>query len=123
MDSTQDVDLLIVGAGLRGLRAALTNRREHPTANLALVEEQPQPGGTFRTQRSNGFARLLASFVATRSDLAQRTLFIGRRMATTNGVCGSAKALGTPTKPCFGPNSIFRSEQCPHPKPLDCRGH
>ncbi|MBP8300144.1 MAG: NAD(P)-binding protein [Planctomycetes bacterium] len=69
MDSTQDVDLLIVGAGLRGLRAALTNRREHPTANLALVEEQPQPGGTFRTQRSNGFACELGPFAVTRDEV------------------------------------------------------
>jgi len=69
MDASQDVDLLVIGAGLRGLRAGLALRRERPDASLAIVEEQPQPGGTWRTQRSNGFACELGPFAITRDEV------------------------------------------------------
>ena len=47
-------DLLILGAGLRGLTAGLAARRAG--ARVLVVESAPNPGGTVRTQRSEGFA-------------------------------------------------------------------
>lgn len=48
-------DVLVLGAGLRGLRAALATRRTTPTAQLLVVDRAPQPGGSVRTVRTNGF--------------------------------------------------------------------
>jgi protoporphyrinogen oxidase len=48
-------DVLVLGAGLRGLRAALATRRTTPAAQLLVVERAPQPGGSVRTTRTNGF--------------------------------------------------------------------
>ncbi|MBL8754904.1 MAG: NAD(P)-binding protein, partial [Planctomycetes bacterium] len=45
-------DHIVLGAGLRGLRAALELRRTTPTANLLVVEAEPAPGGSVRTQRT-----------------------------------------------------------------------
>lgn len=48
-------DALVLGAGLRGLRAALAARRMAPTTQLLVVDRAPQPGGSVRTTRTNGF--------------------------------------------------------------------
>ncbi|MFN7587581.1 MAG: FAD-dependent oxidoreductase [Planctomycetota bacterium] len=48
-------DVLVLGAGLRGLRAALATRRTTPTTQLLVVDRAPQPGGSVRTVRTNGF--------------------------------------------------------------------
>ena len=48
-------DVLVLGAGLRGLRAALTTRRTAPAQQLLVVDRAPQPGGSVRTVRTNGF--------------------------------------------------------------------
>jgi len=48
-------DVLVLGAGLRGLRAALAVRRTEPERSLLVVDRAPQPGGTVRTTRTNGF--------------------------------------------------------------------
>jgi protoporphyrinogen oxidase len=48
-------DVLVLGAGLRGLRAALGVRRTTPATQLLVVERAPQPGGSVRTTRTNGF--------------------------------------------------------------------
>lgn len=69
MDETALLDLLVVGAGLTGLTAALRSRREQPGLSLAVVEALPQPGGTLRTQRSNGFACELGAFGFRREEV------------------------------------------------------
>lgn len=48
-------DVLVLGAGLRGLRAALGVRRSQPERSLLVVDRAPQPGGSVRTVRTNGF--------------------------------------------------------------------
>ncbi|MEY4672734.1 MAG: Protoporphyrinogen oxidase [Planctomycetota bacterium] len=53
--TTQEtVDLLVVGAGLRGLRHAATAQRGG-TSSVLLVDRAPRVGGSVRTQRSEGF--------------------------------------------------------------------
>ncbi|KAL3478886.1 hypothetical protein BJX99DRAFT_256091 [Aspergillus californicus] len=47
----QQVDLLIVGAGLHGLIMAKTYREVHPSANLLVVDESQTVGGTWARER------------------------------------------------------------------------
>ncbi|MCA8973178.1 MAG: NAD(P)-binding protein [Planctomycetes bacterium] len=67
---TIECDHLILGAGLRGLRAALTRQSVNPDAAIVLVDAAPQPGGSTRTQRSNGFSCELGRFAFTRDEIA-----------------------------------------------------
>lgn len=62
------LDLLVVGAGLRGLRRALA-ARQAGTRLLAVVERQAWPGGAIRTLRSNGFACELGPFAFARTEV------------------------------------------------------
>jgi protoporphyrinogen oxidase len=55
-------DLAVLGAGLRGLHAALRERRARPDARIAVLDAAPQPGGSVRTQRTNGFVCELGPF-------------------------------------------------------------
>ncbi len=55
-------DHVVLGAGLTGLRHALTWRRAHPDGRLLVVERAPRPGGDVQTQRSNGFVCELGPF-------------------------------------------------------------
>lgn len=64
------IDTLVLGAGLRGLAAALRTLRESPTANVLVVDEAPRPGGAVRTQRSNGFSCELGPFAFDRDAIA-----------------------------------------------------
>lgn len=54
-DRDPPFDVLVLGAGLRGLREALATQRASPGTQLLVVERAPQPGGSVRTTRSNGF--------------------------------------------------------------------
>ncbi|HEX6812233.1 MAG TPA: FAD-dependent oxidoreductase [Planctomycetota bacterium] len=63
------VDVLVIGAGLRGLAAGLRVLREQPDERLAVVEKAPQPGGNTRTQRSNGFLCELGAYGFARADV------------------------------------------------------
>lgn len=63
-------DQLVVGAGSRGLLAVLTARRADPDAAVVVLEALPQPGGSTRTQRSNGFGCELGAFAYGREELA-----------------------------------------------------
>jgi len=58
---TYDCEQLTLGASLRGLRAAL----EQPHIGNLVVEAAPQPGGSTRTRRSNGFGCELGRFAFT----------------------------------------------------------
>ncbi len=63
-------DVLVLGAGLRGLVAALRVQREQPGARLLVVDVLPQPGGSIRTQRSNGFLCELGPFGFARHEIS-----------------------------------------------------
>lgn len=55
-------DHVVLGAGLTGMRHALTWRRAHRDGRLLVVERAPRPGGDVQTQRSNGFVCELGPF-------------------------------------------------------------
>ncbi|MCB9884598.1 MAG: NAD(P)-binding protein [Planctomycetes bacterium] len=63
------LDLVILGAGRRGLRAALQRRRNQPASAVAVLDALPQPGGDDRTQRSNGFSCELGAFAFARDEV------------------------------------------------------
>ncbi len=54
-DRDPPFDVLVLGAGLSGLREGLAIRRTTPTTQLLVVDRAPQPGGSVRTVRTNGF--------------------------------------------------------------------
>ncbi len=62
-------DVVVVGGGLRGMRAALSAAAERPGATVLCVEAAPHPGDDVRSQRSNGFVCELGPFAFTREDL------------------------------------------------------
>ncbi len=66
----EQFDHIVLGAGMRGLHAAVHWRRLHPTGQLLVVDAAPAPGGSLRTQRTNGFACELGPFAFTREELA-----------------------------------------------------
>jgi protoporphyrinogen oxidase len=66
--TSDQVDVLVIGAGLRVLCAALRLLRDQPTGSLAVIEKAPQPGGNTRTQRSNGFVCELGPFGFARTE-------------------------------------------------------
>lgn len=63
-------DHVVLGAGLRGLAAALAHRRERPDAGLLVVDAAPWVGGSVRTQRSSGFVCELGPFAFARDQIA-----------------------------------------------------
>jgi protoporphyrinogen oxidase len=63
------VDVLVIGAGLRGLAAGLRLLREQPAGSFVVVDSAPQPGGNTRTQRSNGFLCELGPFAFAREEV------------------------------------------------------
>ncbi len=62
-------DALVLGAGLRGLTTALRLRRDRPDCRLLVVDAEPQPGGSVRTQRTNGFVCELGPFAFPADEL------------------------------------------------------
>tara|TARA_R110002096_G_scaffold157180_4_gene322043 strand:- start:1753 stop:2721 length:969 start_codon:yes stop_codon:yes gene_type:complete len=62
-------DVIVVGAGLRGLHHALRTRTDKPEARILVVDAQPWPGNDIRTQRSNGFTCELGPFAFTSEEL------------------------------------------------------
>jgi protoporphyrinogen oxidase len=65
-------DHVVLGAGQRGLFAALAALRAQPEGSLLVVDAAPQPGGSLRTQRTNGYVCELGAFSFTRSELEPR---------------------------------------------------
>ena len=53
MSASQDVDALVVGAGIAGLAAA--RELESRGADVLLVEAEDQPGGVMRTDEVAGY--------------------------------------------------------------------
>lgn len=66
----ESFDLVVIGAGLRGLGAALASRRSDPHAALLVVDRAPRVGGEVQTLRSNGFVCELGPFAFARDDVA-----------------------------------------------------
>ena len=64
-----ELDCVILGAGRRGLLAALELRQTAPQQQVAVVDPRPQPGGDDRTQRSNGFGCELGAFAFAREEV------------------------------------------------------
>ncbi len=65
----ESFDALVLGAGLRGLAAALRVRRERVDARLLVVDKEPRPGGSLQTQRNRGFLCELGAFAFARGEL------------------------------------------------------
>ena len=59
----------MVGAGLRGLRAARLARRQTPKARPLVIDRLPWPGDDVQSQRSNGFVCELGPFAFAREEL------------------------------------------------------
>lgn len=64
-----DFDALVLGAGRAGLAAALGLLRAAPQARLLVVDAAPAPGGSIRTQRTNGYVCELGPFAFAAADL------------------------------------------------------
>ena len=62
-------DVIVIGAGLRGLHHTLRTHAKDATKRILLVEAQPWPGDDVRTQRSNGFSCELGPFAFNREEL------------------------------------------------------
>ena len=62
------IELLVIGAGLHGLATGLAARRAGK--RVLVVEQQPNPGGSVRTQRSEGFACELGPIALAEDELA-----------------------------------------------------
>ena len=62
-------DVIVIGAGLRGLQHTLSTRAKDSATRILLVEAQPWPGSDVRTQRSNGFSCELGPFAFNREEL------------------------------------------------------
>ncbi|MFO0390635.1 MAG: FAD-dependent oxidoreductase [Planctomycetota bacterium] len=70
-----DFDALVLGAGGRGLAAALRLRAAAAASTavpprLLVVDAAPAPGGSIRTQRTNGYVCELGPFAFAAADLA-----------------------------------------------------
>lgn len=66
----ESFDAIVLGAGRRGLAAALAWRRRDPGGRLLVVDAAPVPGGSVRTLRTNGFVCELGRFAFTDEELA-----------------------------------------------------
>jgi protoporphyrinogen oxidase len=72
----ESFDHIVLGAGLRGLRAALQWRRTNPSGRQLVIEAQPAPGGSVRTQRTNGFVCELGPFAFAVDEIAPLLAFL-----------------------------------------------
>ena len=98
--AVEPFDLVVLGAGLRGLTAALRARKEASGRTLLVVDRAAQPGGSLRTQRTNGYVCELGAFAFTADELAPLLAVLDRapapiaalptagRGAMTDGVTG-----------------------------------
>lgn len=64
-----EFDLIVVGAGLRGLHTTLRTRAHNPDARILLVEREAWPGNDVRTQRTNGFVCEIGPMAFTQDEL------------------------------------------------------
>src|SRR5688572_13268855 len=74
--ATETFDALVLGGGLRGLLAGL-RLRARGKAPL-VVEARPAPGGSLRTQRTNGFVCELGAFAFSADELAEPRALLPR---------------------------------------------
>lgn len=69
----ETLDMIVLGAGLRGLGAALAHTAAAPRKTLLVIDPLPQPGGSLRTQRTNGYLCELGPFALDAEQLAAAT--------------------------------------------------
>lgn len=70
MTTPEAFDRIVAGAGWRGLAAGLAWRRNAPAGSLLVVDREPAPGGSLRTQRTNGYVCELGAFAFASDELA-----------------------------------------------------
>lgn len=70
MDADAPYDLIVLGAGHRGLAAALQALAATPGLRALVMDTLPQPGGRTQTVRSNGYVCELGAFAFALEDLA-----------------------------------------------------
>jgi protoporphyrinogen oxidase len=112
--SSETFDVVVLGAGLRGLAAALRIRRERTNATLAIVDEAPQPGGSVRTHRTNGFVCELGPFAFGAAELEPITSLLAHPPAPI--ACQPGARIGTLV------SAGGRSELAVDPLPWSFRG-
>ena len=78
-------DVVVVGAGLRGLAAAL--RAQRAGRRVLAIDARPQPGGRAWTQRSNGFVCELGAFGFDAAELAPLLQLLQPAPALLSGRC------------------------------------
>lgn len=71
-------DVVVLGAGRRGLTAALQTLRDRPEAGVLVVDAAPSPGGGMRTLRSNGFVCELGAFAFDPAEVAPTLALLAR---------------------------------------------
>lgn len=72
------LDVVVIGAGLNGMRAALERRQQNPELRVAVIDALPWPGADVRSQRSNGFVCELGPFAFERDELTPHLQLLSR---------------------------------------------
>lgn len=75
---TERIEHLVLGAGSRGLGAALRIRREQTGPSLCVVDAAARPGGSIRSQRTNGFTCELGPFAFAETEIAPLLALLDR---------------------------------------------
>ena len=100
MTTRECFDRIVAGAGLRGLAAALAHRQAHPAASQLVVDAATWPGGSLRTQRTNGYVCELGAFAFAAAELAPFQTLIPRLPAPL------------PSLPSAACGAVFDGERC-----------
>ena len=82
-------DTIVLGAGLRGLGAALAQVAAAPAERLLVIDPLPQPGGSLRTQRTNGYLCELGAFALDAGQLAAATRHLPQAPAPIDALPGA----------------------------------
>ena len=85
----ETLDTIVIGAGLRGLRAALAHTAAAPAESLLVIDPLPQPGGSMRTQRTNGYLCELGPFALAAEQLAAATRHLAHAPAAIDALPGA----------------------------------
>lgn len=85
----ETLDTIVLGAGLRGLGAALAHTAAAPAKTILVIDPLPQPGGTLRTQRTNGYLCELGPFALDAEQLAAATRHLPQAPAPIDALPGA----------------------------------
>ncbi|MCA8951849.1 MAG: FAD-dependent oxidoreductase [Planctomycetes bacterium] len=99
-DGVVDCDGVVLGAGLRGLGAAL-RWPVRPGETVRIVDRQSRAGGSVRTQRSNGFVCELGPFAFEEAAIAPLLEVLERPPAVLASGCDTGAVFdGARLNPC-----------------------